>query len=75
MAGSNCPVELMKGVIEKMGMTDITICYGQTETSPVITQTRPEDSLEMKTETVGRPHPNMEIIIADTRHKQRTTTW
>ena len=65
MAGSNCPVELMKGVIEKMGMTDITICYGQTETSPVITQTRPEDSLEMKTETVGRPHPNMEIIIAE----------
>ena len=65
MAGSNCPIELMKGVIEKMGMTDITICYGQTETSPVITQTRPEDSLEMKTETVGRPHPNMEIIIAE----------
>ena len=64
MAGSNCPIELMKGVIEKMGMVDFTICYGQTETSPVITQTRPEDSLQMKTETVGRPHPNIEIIIA-----------
>ncbi len=65
MAGSNCPVETMKDVIHIMGMKDVTICYGQTETSPVITQTRPEDSLEAKTETVGRPHPNMEIIIAE----------
>lgn len=65
MAGSNCPIELMKDVIGKMGMTDITICYGQTETSPVITQTRPEDSLKQKTETVGRPHSNIELIIAE----------
>ncbi|WP_431026843.1 AMP-binding protein [Lysinibacillus sp. LZ02] len=65
MAGSNCPIEVMKDVINVMGMKDITICYGQTESSPVITQTRPEDSLEMKTETVGRPHPNVEIIIAE----------
>lgn len=64
MAGSNCPVELMKGVIDKMGMKDITICYGQTESSPVITQTRPEDTIVQKTETVGRPHPNIELIIA-----------
>ncbi|MFF5994980.1 AMP-binding protein [Lysinibacillus sp. KU-BSD001] len=65
MAGSNCPIEVMKDVINVMGMKDITICYGQTESSPVITQTRPEDSLAMKTETVGRPHPNVEIIIAE----------
>lgn len=65
MAGSNCPVEVMKDVIKHMGMKDVTICYGQTESSPVITQTRPEDSLIAKTETVGRPHPNMEIIIAE----------
>ena len=65
MAGSNCPIELMRGAIDVMGMTDLTICYGQTESSPVITQTRPEDSLQQKTETVGRPHPNIEIIIAE----------
>ncbi|OEC00955.1 AMP-binding protein [Lysinibacillus sphaericus] len=63
MAGSNCPIEVMKAVIEKMGMTDITICYGQTESSPVITQTRADDPLHLKVETVGRALPNLEVKI------------
>lgn len=65
MAGSNCPVELMKGVMDVMGMTDFTICYGQTESSPVITQTRPTDPFDKKTETVGTPHEQVEIRIAE----------
>lgn len=65
MAGSTCPVELMKAVINKMGMKDITICYGQTESSPVITQTRADDSFELKVETVGRAHPNVEVKIVE----------
>lgn len=64
MAGSNCPVELMKGVINVMGMTDFTICYGQTESSPVITQTSPDDPFDKKTETVGKKHEHVDIIIA-----------
>ncbi|KOY84045.1 AMP-binding protein [Lysinibacillus macroides] len=63
MAGSNCPIEVMKAVIEKMGMKDITICYGQTESSPVITQTRTDDPLVLKVETVGRALPNLEVKI------------
>ncbi len=65
MAGSNCPVEVMKAVIQKMGMTDITICYGQTESSPVITQTRTDDPLELRVETVGRALPNVEVKIVE----------
>ncbi|PYZ97025.1 AMP-binding protein [Alteribacter lacisalsi] len=63
MAGSNCPIEVMRGVIDKMGATEMTIAYGQTESSPVITQTRVDDSLERKTETVGRALPNVEVKI------------
>nr|WP_245415754.1 AMP-binding protein [Alteribacter populi] len=63
MAGSNCPVEVMKGVIDKMGADEVTIAYGQTESSPVITQTRVNDSLVRKTETVGRALPNVEVKI------------
>nr|WP_183163919.1 AMP-binding protein [Alteribacter keqinensis] len=63
MAGSNCPVEVMKGVIDKMGAEEMTIAYGQTESSPVITQTRVNDSLVRKTETVGRALPNVEVKI------------
>lgn len=63
MAGSNCPVEVMKAVIQKMGMEDITICYGQTESSPVITQTRTDDAFNLKVETVGRALPNVEVKI------------
>ncbi|GGG12024.1 putative acyl-CoA synthetase YngI [Lysinibacillus alkalisoli] len=63
MAGSTCPVEVMKAVIDKMGMTDITICYGQTESSPVITQTRVDDDFTAKVETVGRALANVEVKI------------
>ncbi|MDA1475133.1 AMP-binding protein [Bacillus changyiensis] len=63
MAGSICPVEVMKEVIDKMGMSEITIAYGQTEASPVITQTRFDDSFRRKVETVGRALPNIEVKI------------
>jgi fatty-acyl-CoA synthase len=63
MAGSNCPVEVMKNVIDKMNMTEITICYGQTESSPVITQTRTDDPLQLRVESVGRALPNVEVKI------------
>lgn len=65
MAGSNCPVEVMKSVINNMGMKDVTICYGQTESSPVITQSRAEDPFDLKVETVGRALPNVEVKIVD----------
>lgn len=54
MAGSPCPIEVMKNVIGKMGMSEITIAYGQTEASPVITQTRTDDPIERRVETVGK---------------------
>jgi fatty-acyl-CoA synthase len=65
MAGSPCPVEVMKRVIGEMGMTDVTIAYGMTETSPVSTQTRRDDSLERRVGTVGRVHPHVEIKVVD----------
>jgi fatty-acyl-CoA synthase len=65
MAGSPCPVEVMKACIDRMHMVDVTICYGMTETSPVSTQTVPGDTLEHQTATVGRVHPHVEIRIAD----------
>jgi fatty-acyl-CoA synthase len=65
MAGSPCPVEVMKQCIERMHLDEITICYGMTETSPVSTQTLPDDSLHHRTETVGAVHPHVEIRIAD----------
>ncbi|HEY8373109.1 MAG TPA: AMP-binding protein [Pseudonocardiaceae bacterium] len=65
MAGSPCPVEVMKQVIERMGMQEVTICYGMTETSPVSTQTRREDDIERRTSTVGRVHPHLEVKIID----------
>ncbi len=65
MAGSPCPVEVMKQVIDRMGMTEVTICYGMTETSPVSTQTRADDSLERRVSTVGRAHPHVEVKIVD----------
>ncbi len=66
MAGSTCPVEVMNGVISKMGAEELTIVYGQTESSPGITQTRRDDSMNIRTETVGRALPNVEVKIADT---------
>ena len=65
MAGSPCPVEVMKQCVDRMHMVDVTICYGMTETSPVSTQTLPDDSLHHRTATVGRAHPHVEIRIAD----------
>ncbi|WP_017728718.1 AMP-binding protein [Halalkalibacterium ligniniphilum] len=65
MAGSNCPIEVMKAVVEKMGASEITIAYGQTESSPVITQTRVNDPLEIRVETVGRALPNVEVKIVE----------
>jgi fatty-acyl-CoA synthase len=65
MAGSPCPVEVMKRVIDEMHMPDVTICYGMTETSPVSTQTRAEDSLERRVSSVGRVHPHIEVTVVD----------
>ena len=65
MAGSPCPVEVMKQVVERMGMTEVTICYGMTETSPVSAQTRADDTLERRVSTVGRVHPHLEVKIID----------
>ncbi|MCZ2260353.1 AMP-binding protein [Sporosarcina sp. G11-34] len=65
MAGTTCPIEIMKQVIEDMGMSEITICYGQTESSPVITQTKTNDPIEKRVSTVGKPHPNVEVKVID----------
>ncbi len=65
MAGSPCPIEVMKACVDRMHMDDVTICYGMTETSPVSTKTLPDDSLHHRTATVGRAHPHVEIRIAD----------
>ncbi|SEO45885.1 AMP-binding protein [Trujillonella endophytica] len=65
MAGSPCPVEVMKRVVAEMGMTEVTICYGMTETSPVSTQTGADDDLDRRTSTVGRVHPHLEIKVVD----------
>ena len=65
MAGSNCPIEVMKSVMNKMNMTEITICYGQTESSPGITQTRTDDPLKLKVETIGKALPNVEVKIVE----------
>jgi fatty-acyl-CoA synthase len=65
MAGSPCPMEVMKQVVDVMGASEITIAYGQTESSPVITQTRTEDPLELRVSTVGRALPETEVRIVD----------
>jgi fatty-acyl-CoA synthase len=65
MAGSPCPVEVMKACVDRMHMAEVTICYGMTETSPVSTQTLLDDSLHHRTATVGRAHPHVEIRVAD----------
>ena len=63
MAGSPCPVEVMKQTIAAMNMKDVTICYGMTETSPVATQTGPDDSIDQRVASVGRVHPHVEIQV------------
>jgi fatty-acyl-CoA synthase len=65
MAGSPCPVEVMKQVIDRMGMSEVSICYGMTETSPVSTQTRVDDSIERRVATVGRSGPHIESKVVD----------
>jgi fatty-acyl-CoA synthase len=65
MAGSPCPVEVMKQVIDRMGMSEVSICYGMTETSPVSTQTRADDSVERRVATVGRVGPHLEVKVID----------
>jgi fatty-acyl-CoA synthase len=65
MAGSPCPVEVMKQVIDRMGMSEVSIAYGMTETSPVSTQTRVDDSVERRVATVGRVGPHIEVKVVD----------
>ncbi|MFF9508654.1 AMP-binding protein [Streptomyces sp. NPDC014724] len=65
MAGSPCPVEVMKRVVAEMHMDEVSICYGMTETSPVSTQTRRDDDLERRTGTVGRVMPHLEVKVVD----------
>ncbi len=65
MAGSPCPVEVMKRCIDEMGMSEVSIAYGMTETSPVSCQTRADDDLERRTATIGRVHPHVEIKVVD----------
>ena len=65
MAGSPCPIEVMRQVVDQMNMREVTIAYGMTETSPVSTQTSADDPLEKRVTTVGRVHPHVEVRIAD----------
>ncbi len=65
MAGSPCPIEVMKRCVSEMNMREVTIAYGMTETSPVSTQTSHDDALERRVGTVGRVHPHVEIKIVD----------
>ncbi len=65
MAGSPCPVEVMKRVMGEMHMSEVTIAYGMTETSPVSCQTRPDDDTERRVSTVGRVHPHVEVKIVN----------
>ena len=65
MAGSPCPIEVMKRCVDEMNMREVTIAYGMTETSPVSTQTSYDDPLERRVGTVGRIHPHVEIKIVD----------
>jgi len=65
MAGSPCPVEVMRRVVDRMHMREVTICYGMTETSPVSTQSATDDPLDRRVSTVGRVHPHVEVKIVD----------
>ncbi len=65
MAGSPCPIEVMRRAVERMNLREITICYGMTETSPVSFQSSTSDPLERRVSTVGRVHPHLEVKIVD----------
>ena len=71
MAGSPCPEQVMLAVIDRMNMTEVGICYGMTETSPVSTQTRPDDPLQRRVGTVGRVGPHLEVQIVDPNTGER----
>jgi len=65
MAGSPCPIEIMQRVVHDMGAAEVTIAYGLTEASPVITQTRYDDPIQLRVSTVGRPLPGLEVKVVD----------
>ena len=65
MAGSSCPIEVMKQVVTEMNMTEVTIAYGMTETSPVSFQSSTDDPVERRVSTVGRIHPHVQVKIID----------
>jgi len=65
MAGAPCPIEVMRAVQSRMGMREVTICYGMTETSPVSTQSATDDPIDKRVTTVGRVHPHVEVKIID----------
>ena len=65
MAGSPCPIEVMRRAVERMNLREITICYGMTETSPVSFQSSVDDPVERRVSTVGRVHPHVEVKIVD----------
>lgn len=69
MAGASCPIEVMKQVVSEMNMSEITIAYGMTETSPVSFQSSTKDSLEHRVSTVGRIHPHVQVKIIDDQGK------
>jgi fatty-acyl-CoA synthase len=73
MAGSPCPIEVMRRCINEMNMRELTIAYGMTETSPVSTQTSLDDSLDRRVSTVGRVHPHVEIKVVDASGKMVPT--
>ncbi len=70
MAGSPCPVRVMEQAIERMNLSEITIAYGLTENSPVMTQTRPEDDIVRRTQSVGRALPGIEVRVVDVETNQ-----
>jgi fatty-acyl-CoA synthase len=74
MGGAQCPLEVMKKVVEEMGAREIVIGYGQTESSSWITETRPEDPLELRVSTVGRPIPNVGVKIIDPKTGEEVST-
>jgi fatty-acyl-CoA synthase len=65
MAGSICPIEVMKRCVNDMHMAEVSIAYGMTETSPVSCQTRSDDDLDRRTATIGRVHPHVEVKVVD----------
>lgn len=73
MAGSPCPIEIMRRVVNEMGCREITIAYGLTEASPVITQTRTDDPIEVRVQTVGRPLPGVTVKLIDPANGETIT--